>query len=128
MRGRRAIEQFTDGSGRSLSFSPRIDVGTLLAGARRFRRRRSQTRDDPFARVERVDDVVYFEMGSGVHRLAVAIHPVDHLVEQLLALPGILDGGKFVAIAELHRSLQSHAAEFSSGPRAGENRGLETAA
>src|ERR1700722_17786046 len=108
--------------------SPGIDIGTLLAGARRFRRGRAQTRDDPFARVERVDDVVYFEVRRGIHCLAVAIHPIDHLVEQLLALPGILDGGELVAIAELDGALEPHAAELTGRPRDGENRRLETAA
>src|SRR5579863_897643 len=106
--------------------SPGIDVGPLLAGARSLRRRGSQAREDPFSRIERIDDVVDLEMRRGVDRLAVAIHPLDHLVEQLFALLGLLDGRKLVAIAELDRALETHAAELSGRPRDGENRRLET--
>src|SRR5580704_18320426 len=108
--------------------SPGIDIGPLLAGARRFRLRRSQTRDDPFSRVERVDDVVYFEVRRGVHCFAVAIHPLDHLVEKFLALLWILDRGELVAIAELHCAFQAHAAELAGRPCDSKNRRLETAA
>src|SRR6185295_18582235 len=53
---------------------------------------------------------------------------LDHLVEERLARGGILDGGQLVAIAELDRALQPHAAELARGPGDGEERRLEAAA
>src|SRR5713226_5272473 len=106
--------------------SPGIDAGTLLAVARRRRRGRSQSTDDPSARVERIDNVVDFEVRRGVDRLAVAIHPVDHLVKELLAFGRLFDRGQFVAVAELYRPLESHASELTGRPRDREERRLET--
>ena len=58
----------------------------------------------------------------------MAIHPLDHLVEERLALVRFFDRGEFVAVAELDRAFESHAAELAGRPRDGEEGRLETAA
>src|SRR3546814_5556984 len=48
--------------------SPGVDVGALLAGAGRERRRRRERRGDPAPRVGRVDHVVDLEVAGQIGR------------------------------------------------------------
>src|SRR3546814_10283097 len=89
--------------------SPGVDVGALLAGAGRERRRRRERRGDPAPRVGRVDHVVDLEVAGRVERLAVLVHAVDHLVERAVALRGVFDGLELLAVAEAHRAFEAHA-------------------
>src|SRR5271156_4620222 len=81
--------------------SPRIDVGALFAGARRGRRRRAQTRENPAPRFDRIDHVVELEMRGAVERLTLLVHPRHQLIEELLARRRIVDRLQFLAIPEL---------------------------
>src|SRR3546814_12500079 len=79
--------------------SPGVDVGALLAGAGRERRRRRERRGDPAPRVGRVDHVVDLEVAGSVERLAVLVHAVDPLVERAVAPRGVFDGPVLLAVA-----------------------------
>src|SRR6266852_700512 len=66
-------------------------------------------------------------MGRAVESFATFVHARDHLVEERLALRWIIDGGELIAVAELHGTFESHAAELSRRPRDREVRSLEAA-
>ena len=84
--------------------------------------------DDPPAGIGGVDDVVDLEVRRGVDGLPVLVGAGDHLLEQRIALGRVLHRGQLVAIAELHRPLQPHAAELARRPGHGEHRCLGAAA
>ena len=60
--------------------------------------------------------------GRDVDRFAMLVHARDHLVEEGLALLRILDRRDLVAIAELDRAFEPHAAELAGRPGDGEQR------
>src|SRR5260370_23072646 len=66
-------------------------------------------------------------MGRAVESFATFVHARDHLVEERLALRWIIDGGELIAVAELHRAFEAHAAELAGWPRDREVRSLEAA-
>src|SRR5215471_7157256 len=115
----------TPGAWRS---SPRIDVRTLLSGARLRRRRGREHRGDPPARVGGVDHVVDLEVARHVHGLAVLVHAVDHALVRLLALDRVGDRVELAALAEADRTFEVHTAELAGGPGNAEQRRLERAA
>src|SRR4029077_17052147 len=63
-----------------------------------------------------------------IHGLAMLVHARDHLIEIRLALLWIFERCDFVAIAELDRAFESHAAEFTRRPSDREEGRLEATA
>src|SRR5262249_13825086 len=102
--------------------SPRVDARPLLSAPPAGWRHRAERRRDPPARVGRVDHVVELEVGRVAHRLAVLVHAGDHLLEDPGALRGIVDRRELLAVAELDRALEPHAAELARRPGDGEQR------
>ena len=100
----------------SAGVSPCIDASALLTNAWTRRGRRSQPSRNPFSRIGRIDHIVNLEVRRAVERLPMLIHPRDHLIEKLLARGRILHRRQLVAIAELDRAFESHAAEFAGRP------------
>src|SRR6266498_1986385 len=67
-------------------------------------------------------------MRGAVQSLPVLIGASDHLLEQLLALVGVVDGLELIAESELDRALETHTPELSGRPRDREEGRLRAAA
>src|SRR5882762_7489997 len=106
--------------------SPAIDIAVFFSGARLGRWRRADAGHDPSSRVGWIDHIVNTKLRGIIQRLTALIHGRDHLVKFLLSFRGIVDRGELVAIAELHRALESHRSEFAGWPRHAEQRRVET--
>src|SRR5262249_11335729 len=108
--------------------SPCVDVRTLLTLARRGRTCGPQHGRNPAARVGGGDHIVDLEVARHVHRLAVLVHAVDHVLIRALALNRIRDRLQLAPLAEAHRPLEVHATELAGRPGHAEQRRLERAA
>ena len=83
---------------------------------------------DPAPRIGGIDHLVDLEVGRRAERLAARIGGRDHLVEQGAPLGRIGDRLQLLAVAELDRALQPHAAELAGRPGEREGGGVERAA
>src|SRR3546814_17434912 len=108
--------------------SPGVDVGALLAGAGRERRRRRERRGDPAPRVGRVDHVVDLEVPGRVASLAVPGHAVDHPVERAVALGRALTGLYLLSGSEEHLDFDDHPTHPAVGTAHPDPRRLQPAA
>ena len=99
--------------------------GRFFSVRGQWRRDRCEGARDPAARVDRVDHVVDLEVRGGVDRLAVLVHAGDHLLEGFPPLFRVLDGRELVAVAELDRAFEAHAAELARRPETVKNGALK---
>src|SRR5262245_38306759 len=90
---------------------PGVDVRPLLVRERWPPLGAEQAGGDPASRIGGIDHLVDLEVGRGAECLAARVGVRHHLVEQGAALGRIGDGLELLAVAELDRALQPHAAE-----------------
>jgi len=75
-----------------------------------------------------VDHVIDLEICCGVESGPAFVSVGNHGVEACLARLGILDRIQFLAVGELHRTLEPHPAEFPGRPRNRHERGAKASA
>src|SRR5258706_6580137 len=78
-------------------------------------------------RLHRVNHIIDFHVGSHIDGLPLLIGSITHHYKPGLSFCRIADGLEFFSITKANRTLQAHSAEFSTGPRHSEKRGMEAA-
>src|SRR6266446_3907934 len=99
---------------------PGVNIRPLLVPIARARLGVEQGGRDPAPGIGGIDHLVDLEIGRGAERLAAGIGRRHHLVEQRTALGRVGHRLELLAVAELYRALQSHAAELAGRPGDGE--------